>query len=174
MSADRPPTPASESPEETRLHDALERVATQRPVADGWDAIVERLTDEADGTTVVTPLSAGSALRGRPSGRRLALIAACVAAVGALAVGVVALAGRDDDKGQVTLTPPPADTTGWYVPRDLPAGWVLEIGGYRPRRRQRGTHRDLLPLHPRRLSQLGKRAVAPDLGNPQWPGVPDR
>ena len=129
MSADRPTTPASESPEETRLHDALDRVATQRPVADGWDAIVERLTDEAAGTAVVTPLSAGSALRGRPSGRRLALIAACVAAVGALAVGVVALAGRDDDKGQVTLTPPPADTTGWYVPRDLPAGWVLESVG---------------------------------------------
>ena len=132
MSADRPTPTAPRSPEETRLHDALERVATQRPVADGWDAIVERLTDEADGTTV-TPLTGGrhdgSRRDARPSGRRLALIAACVAAVGALAVGVVALAGRDHDKKQVTLTPPPADATGWYVPRDLPSGWVLETVG---------------------------------------------
>lgn len=133
MSAERPTPAAPRSPEETRLHDALERVATRRPVADGWEAIVERLTDEADGTTVVTPLAGGrhggSRRDARPSRRRLALIAACVAAVGALAVGVVALAGRDDDEGQVTLTPPPAEATGWYVPRDLPDGWVLETVG---------------------------------------------
>lgn len=133
MSAD-PRTPLSGP--EARLRDTLDQVATARPVADAWDAIVDQVTAEAEGSTVLRPLvptgPAGPGGRaGRMDGhrrRRLALAAACIVAVAA--VGVGAVARRDDDRPeQITATPTPAEATGWYVPVGLPDGWVLDSVG---------------------------------------------
>lgn len=122
---------------QARLRASLDAAADQSPIADGWDRIRGRVTDQTPEVVISESPDPG------PRRRRVALAAALVLAV----VGVAGLAtvarsdNGDTDSSSVVAGEPASAPTGWYIPADLPDGWTvegIEVGDGGPRCANRG------------------------------------
>lgn len=120
MTAEPDRRPADRTAAETRLRDALDAVASDRPTPDAWASIRDRAVDAGATGTALPPLAS---IGSRVAGHRRWLAAAAVLVLVA-GVAVVALAGRDGDDG--TVTAGSGDPTGFHVPEGLPDGWTVD------------------------------------------------
>lgn len=113
---DPPTDPTDPLDEDARwFRDAVDPVLDARPVPDAWAAV----RDQATGVAVSLAVRQRSR---RPTHRWLAA-AAVVGVLAAIGGAMVATTGGDDDAD--LAVDGPEGPTGFYVPTDLPDGWMV-------------------------------------------------